>query len=96
MDLIRKHIADLIEKGKTQTETLDALRVEDQKLLIENLDLESVFGKRVMFYLLTGARPAEIKTVSEIKKGYVHICGTKTKRADRWIHLSEKASDFRK
>lgn len=94
MDLIRKHIADLIEKGKTQTETLDALRVEDQKLLIENLDLESVFGKRVMFYLLTGARPAEIKTVSEIKKGYVHICGTKTKRADRWIHLSEKASEL--
>lgn len=41
MDLIRKHIADLIEKGKRRRRLSDALRVEDQKLLIENLDLES-------------------------------------------------------
>lgn len=91
LDFIKKHLGDLIEKGKTQDEKLDALSIEDQKLLVDNLDLDTNFGKRVMFYLLTGARPAEMKTVTEIKKGFVHLVGTKTKHADRWIKLSDKA-----
>lgn len=91
LDFIKKHLGDLIEKGKTQDERLDALSIEDQQRLVQNLDLDTNFGKRVMFYLLTGARPAEMKTVTEIKKGFVHLCGTKTKHADRWIKLSESA-----
>ena len=91
LDFIKKHLGDLIEKGKTQDEKLDALSIEDQKLLVDNLDLDTNFGKRVMFYLLTGARPAEMKTVTEIKKGFVHLVGTKTKHADRWIKLSDSA-----
>lgn len=91
MDLIKKHMADLITKGKTERENLDALSLEDQRKLIANLDLDTVFGKRVLFYLLTGARPAEMHTVDQIKKGYVHIAGTKTKRSNRWVKLSDKA-----
>lgn len=91
LDFIKKHMADLIEKGKTQNEILDALNIDDQRRLVQNLDLETTFGKRVLFYLLTGARPAEMRTVTEIKKGFVHIVGTKTKRANRWIKLSERA-----
>ena len=91
LDFIKKHLGDLIEKGKTQDERLDALSIEDQQRLVHNLDLDTKFGKRVMFYLLTGARPAEMKTVTEIKKGFVHLVGTKTKHADRWIKLSESA-----
>lgn len=91
LDFIKKHLGDLIEKGKTQDERLDALSIEDQQRLVQNLDLDTNFGKRVMFYLLTSARPAEMKTVTEIKKGFVHLCGTKTKHADRWIKLSESA-----
>lgn len=68
LDFIKKHLGDLIEKGKTQDERLDALSIEDQQRLVQNLDLDTNFGKRVMFYLLTGARPAEMKTVTEIKK----------------------------
>lgn len=91
LDFIKKHLGDLIEKGKTQDERLDALSIEDQQRLVQNLDLNTNFGKRVMFYLLTGARPAEMRTVAEIKKGFVHLVGTKTKHADRWIKLSESA-----
>lgn len=91
LDFIKKHLGDLIEKGKTQDERLDALSIEDQQRLVQNLDLDTNFGKRVMFYLLTGARPAEMRTVAEIKKGFVHLVGTKTKHADRWIKLSASA-----
>lgn len=91
LDYLKKHMADLIEKGKTAQENLDALRIEDQERLIRNLDLDSTFGKRVMFYLLTGARPAEMKNVVAIKKGYVHIVGTKTAHADRWVRISDAA-----
>jgi integrase len=93
-DYIKKDFAKLLTKGKTETSERDALLPCEQKLLLENLIKGDVFSERVLFFLLTGARPCENKCVEEITPGWIHIHGTKTKKSNRWIKISEEATNI--
>lgn len=84
-------------KGKKPAAERRALTLEEQKCLLAQLG-EDKFSRRVMFYLCTGARPAEIATVKkeELRPGWVKINGTKTKRSVRWVKVSDKLVEMLK
>lgn len=91
LDFVHKDIAQFLVKGKIQKGEKRALNVEEQRKLMNQLS-DDLFSKRVLFYLCTGCRPSEIKTVNlkELKPGYVKINGTKTATSVRWVKISEK------
>jgi len=92
LDLIKKDMSAFIDKGKIKRENgRQALNLEEQRKLIGELG-DDTFARRVMFYLCTGVRPAEIATIrkDELRPGWVKINGTKTQRAVRWVKISAK------
>lgn len=96
LDLIKKDVGLYLEKGKIEKGgNRRALNIDEQRKLIGALG-DDVFSRRVMFYLCTGARPAEFATVqsNEIRPGWVKINGTKTKGATRWVKISDKLSSI--
>lgn len=96
LDYIKKDVSAFLTVGKKENKSpREALTLEEQKRLINALG-DDMFSRRVLFYLCTGARPAEIATVrqDEIKTGWILIHGTKTKNAVRWIKVSAKISDM--
>lgn len=102
-DLIKKDVSLFLEKGKIIRGSRDALPISEQKLIWNNLP-DDVFGNRIRFFLLTGVRPSELKTVTKEKlnENYVFIDGTKNKYAKRWVRISpafyqiltEQSDDF--
>lgn len=95
LDLIKKDISQFLNKGKLISIEHRALNLEEQTLLLSSLK-NDIFSNRILFYLTTGVRPSEIKTIKkeEIKPNYIKINGTKTKRAVRWIKVSQKISNM--
>ncbi len=95
LDYVKKDISKYLVLGKVEKKSREALGLEDQKRLWDALG-DDMFSRRVRFYLLTGARPAEIATVkkNEIKPGWVKINGTKTQNAVRWVKISRRLSDM--
>lgn len=91
LDYIKKDLSEFISLGKVVTKTREALGLDDQIKLWNALG-DDMFSRRVRFYMLTGARPAEIATVkkAELRPGWVKINGTKTANAVRWVKISDK------
>lgn len=91
LDLIKKDISQFLECGRIQKAERRALNLEEQRALVGSLK-DDTFGRRVMFYLCTGARPSEFATVrkNELRPGWVKINGTKTAKATRWVKISER------
>lgn len=91
LELVKKDISQFLECGKIRKAQRRALNLEEQRALIGALK-DDIFGRRVMFYLCTGARPAELATVNkdELRPGWVKINGTKTAKATRWVKISER------
>ncbi len=95
MDMIKKDYAQFLVVGKITKGVKRALNIDEQIRLMSGLK-DDLFSKRVIFYLCTGARPAEFATVkkSEIRPGWIKINGTKTKNAVRWVKVSEKLTSM--
>lgn len=91
LELVKKDISQFLECGKIRKAQRRALNLEEQRALINTLK-DDIFGRRVLFYLCTGARPAELATVrkDELRPGWVKINGTKTAKATRWVKISER------
>ncbi len=95
LDIIKKDVTAGLVRGKIAVAERRALNIEEQKALFAHLK-DDVFSRRVLFYLCTGARPAEMATVKkeELRPGYVKINGTKTAKAVRWVKISAKMYDI--
>ena len=94
LDFIKKDISQFLDKGKIEkSRKRRALTLEEQRKLLAMLS-DDIFSRRVMFYICTGARPAEIATVrkSELRANWVKINGTKTTGSVRWVKISERMS----
>ncbi len=91
LDIIKKDVSDPLVKGKLEKAERRALNLEEQKALVDHLT-DDIFSRRVMFYLCTGARPAEMQTVrkDELRPGWVKINGKKTALATRWVKISNR------
>lgn len=93
LDMIKKDPTAFITAGKINRKVIDSFTFEEQEKIIRNLTPGDKFSDRILFYLVTGARPNEIKCVDKIKDGAIHIAGTKTKLANRWVVVSKAISD---
>lgn len=93
LDMIKKDPTAFITAGKINRKVIDSFTFEEQEKIIRNLTPGDKFSDRILFYLVTGARPNEIKCVDKIKDGAIHIAGTKTKLANRWVVVSKLISD---
>ena len=91
LDYVKKDVSEFVELGKIVGKHREALGLDDQRKLWNALG-DDMFSRRVRFYLLTGARPAEIATVNkdELRPGWVKLNGTKTENAVRWVKISNK------
>lgn len=81
--------------GKITKSKKTAFAFAEQKIIIKNLKNDTL-SNRILFYLLTGSRPSEIKCVEQIKNDYIFINGTKTGSAARWVKVSPKFSNLLK
>lgn len=95
LDFIKKDVSQFLDKGKIAKPERRALTLEEQRRLIAALGTD-MFARRVMFYLCTGARPAEIATVrkDELRPGWLKINGTKTKASVRWVKISARLTSM--
>lgn len=93
LDFIKKDVSEFLQVGKIVQSSRDSLTLDEQKRLVAALG-DDIFSRRILFYLCTGARPSEIKTIvkDEIKDGWIKINGSKTNNAVRWVKVSIKLS----
>lgn len=91
-DLISKNISLFIEKGKVEREKGRHLTLAEQKLVLQNLHKTKI-GNAILAYLLTGCRRSELLSIKpedvNFEKNVIFIRGTKTKNAQRYVHISE-------
>ena len=91
-DLIAKDISQFIEKGKVEREPGRHLTLSEQKLLLSNLHKTKI-GNVILAYLLTGCRKSELLAIKRedvnFEKNVIHVKGTKTKNARRYVQISE-------
>lgn len=94
LKLIKENPCDYIEKGKIQKRKIEWFNVEEQKLILNNLPTTKL-GLIIKTLLLTGARPSELNGIkkSDIKDCFLHIKGTKTSNAVRWVKISKSLQD---
>ena len=91
-DMIPKDISQFIEKGKVEREPGRHLTLAEQKLLLSNLHKTKI-GNVILAYLLTGCRKSELLAIKRedvnFEKNVIHVKGTKTKNARRYVQISE-------
>ena len=92
LDLLKKDISQFLEKGKIRREDKHGLTLNEQKIILNKLcECDIEFKTRIMCYILIGCRPSEIKTL-ELRNetdNYIYVGGTKTKRAKRFVKISQ-------
>lgn len=93
IDLIKKDYAVYLTLGKITHKKIESFTIEEQKIILNHLTLGDDFSDRILFYLVTGIRPNEIKHIEDIKQSdneyFIHVAGTKTENANRWIKISK-------
>ncbi len=97
LNVIRRDVTDPLVKGRVEKADRRALNIEEQRALFSALS-DDIFSRRVIFYLCTGARPAEMKTVrkEELRPGWLKINGSKTAKAQRWVKISGRLYEMLK
>ncbi len=75
-----------IKKPKVPEQTRRALTDDEYELILERAK-EHEYGSLILTILYLGLRPMEVSliTVDDITDTYVHIRGTKSKKADRYV-----------
>lgn len=91
LDYIKKDVSQFVQVGKIEKADGRALTVEEQRKILAALG-DDPFSRRVLLYLVTGARPGELRRINrkDIRPGYIKIEGTKNSRAVRWVKVSPK------
>ena len=75
-----------VKKPRNTENTRNALTDEQYKIIIEHAK-EHKYGDIILTILYLGLRPMEVSllTVDDITDSYVHVRGTKSKKADRYV-----------
>ena len=75
-----------IQKPKTKETTRCALTDEQYQTILERAN-EHEYGNIILTILYLGLRPMEVSllTVEDITDSYVHVRGTKSRKADRYV-----------
>lgn len=91
LNIIKSDVSEYITKGKIEKEDVPAFSLEEQARILSNIK-DNDISAIILTYLLTGCRPAEIKSLrkSKLKPNSIYINGTKTKNAKRWVKISNK------
>ena len=95
LDYIKKDVSQFVQLGKIEKADGRALTVEEQRKILAALGNDP-FSRRVLLYLVTGARPGELRRINrkDIRPNYVKIEGTKNNRATRWVKVSSKIAQL--
>lgn len=91
LDYIKKDVSQFVTVGKIEKSDGRALTVDEQRLILGALT-DDAFSKRILLYLVTGARPGELRRINrkELRPNFLKIEGTKNSRATRWVKVSPK------
>lgn len=93
LELITKNPCRAVEKDKKINNKRNALTLEEQTKLLKYIKGHR-FEELIYFYLLTGCRRNEALAVLwedlDTKYRTIHIKGTKTKQANRYVEISSK------
>lgn len=93
LDLIKKDFAQYLTLGKIEHKKVESFTLEEQRIILNHLTLGDNFSDKILLYLVSGIRPNEVKHIKEIKQSdndyFMHVQGTKTANADRWIKISK-------
>lgn len=75
-----------IKKPRVQEETRRALTDEEYEIILQGAKTHP-YGNLILTILYLGLRPMEVSllTVDDITDTYVHVRGTKSKKADRYV-----------
>ena len=90
LEYIKKDPTQFITKGKVQRKTKVPFTMDEQEKIFGSLT-NSRFDCLILTYLMTGIRRGEAVTIkkSDISEDFLHIHGTKTKNAERFIKISK-------
>ena len=76
---------------------MESFTLEEQRIILNHLTLGDNFSDKILLYLVSGIRPNEVKHIKEIKQSdndyFMHVQGTKTANADRWIKISKTIAE---
>ena len=91
LKIIKDNPCEYISKGKIERTKRDWFNINEQKQILNKIK-ESNNELLLKTLILTGARPNELNGLKkeDVKDGYIHIKGTKTKNSDRWVKISER------
>ncbi len=94
LEYIKKNPALYITKGKIVTSHPTPYTLEEQKRILDNIT-DTKFSTLMLTYLLTGIRRNEALQLkkSDVLDGYLHVKGTKTENADRYVNISNKLKE---
>lgn len=95
LDYIKKDVSQFVQLGKIEKADGRALTVDEQRKILCALG-DDPFSYRILLYLVTGARPGELRRINrnEIHLNYIKIEGTKNSRAVRWVKVAPKIIDL--
>lgn len=95
LDYIKKDVSQFVQLGKIEKADGRALTVDEQRKILTALG-DDPFSRRVLLYLVTGARPGELRRINrkDTRPNYIKIEGTKNSRAVRWVKVSPKVVEL--
>lgn len=95
LDIIKVDFGDYLEKSKIKKNKIEWFTLAEQKKILENLP-DNKYGVMIRFYLLTGCRPNELRTLhkSKTKMNLIYVEGTKNENAKRWVKISDRLQDY--
>lgn len=93
----KEDLSSLISKPKNEGEIGDWFTIKEQKLILENLERTPI-KYEILFYLMTGCRREEALNVTiddiNFENKTIFINGTKTKKAKRYVNISNKYAEI--
>lgn len=89
--LIEYNPFDTVKVEKKIKSNKVGFTADEQILILESIE-DKDFYKIILFYLCLGCRRNELLSITkeDIKNGYVHINGTKTSNAVRYVNISKE------
>lgn len=95
LDIIQVDFGDYLEKTRIKKSKIEWFTLEEQRKILENIP-DSKYGIMIRFYLLTGCRPNELRTIckSKTKMNLTYVDGTKNENAKRWVKISNRLQEY--